>query len=83
MKTGKSWGYSVHVLSLHLYSLSLSSAVFVLITYTDRTSLYCSSKYLIIFEMGNVQLVGPTAFCTLTGLWCKYCYILDSEIINS
>ena len=40
-----------------------------LITYMDRTSLYCSSEHLILFEMGEAQLVGPTAFCTLTGLW--------------
>jgi len=50
----------------------LSSAVFVLITYTDRTSLYCSSEYLIVFEMGEVQAAGPTAFCTLAGLWCSW-----------
>jgi len=42
-------------------------AVFVLITYTDRTSLYCSSEYLILFESGEAQLIGPTAFCTLAG----------------
>ena len=51
-----------------LYFVFLSTAVFVLINYTDRTSLYCSSEYLITFEMGDVQFVGPTAFCTLTGL---------------
>ena len=56
--------------SSSLYFVFLSSAVFVLIKYTptDRTSLYCSSEYLITFEMGDVQFVGPTAFCTLTGL---------------
>ena len=44
-----------------------SSAVFVLITYTDRTSLYCSSKHLIDAE--TMQLVGPTPFCTFSGLY--------------
>ena len=60
--------FTVRVLSPYLYSLSLSSAVFVLITYTDRTSLYCGSEYLIVFEMRNAQLVGSTAFCTMAGL---------------
>ena len=33
----------------------------------DRTSLYCSSEHLITFELGQAQLVGSTAFCTLAG----------------
>jgi len=71
----------VHVLSLHLHSLSLLSAVFVLITYTDRTSLYCSSEYLIVFEMRNAQLVDSTAFCTLAGLWHFLPAIVKAPII--
>ena len=73
----------VHVLSLHLYSLSLFLAVFVQITCTGRTSLYCSSEYLIIFEMGNAQLVDSTAFCTLTRLnyeGTNTVLLLNSEI---
>jgi len=73
------WTSWVHV-NFYLYSWSLSSAVFVLITYTDRTSLYCSSEYLIVFEMGEVQTAGPTAFCTLTGLWCSW--LLPAEITD-
>ena len=48
-----------------LFISSFSSAVFVLITYTDRTSLYCLSEHLIDIE--KMQLVGPTPFCTLSG----------------
>ena len=57
-----------HMPSLFLF-LFLFSDLPLLITYMDRTSLYCSSEHLILFEMGEAQLVGPTAFCTLTGLW--------------
>ena len=71
IQLGGGWTSWVHV-SPHLYSWSLSSDVFVLITYTDRTSLYCSSEYLIVFEMEEVQAAGPTAFCTLAGLCCSW-----------
>ena len=44
----------------------LFSAILVLITYIDRTSLYCSSEHLIDTE--TRRLIGPTPFCTLSGL---------------
>ena len=63
--------FMVHILQIshHLYSSFLFAVLPILITYIDRTSMYCISEYLIVFEMDEAELVGPTAFCTLTGLW--------------
>ena len=45
---------------------SIPLAAFVLIQYTDRTSLSCLSEYLVDIE--TMELSGPTPFCTLSGL---------------
>ena len=38
----------------------LHAVVFVLISYTDRTSLLCDSEYLVVYERGEDRLVGQT-----------------------
>ena len=63
----REWEVYISSADAILFISSFSSAVFVLITYTDRTSLYCLSEHLIDIE--EMELVGPTPFCTLSGLW--------------
>ena len=58
----------------------LHAAVFSLIPYADRTSLLCDSKYLIVYESGESQLVGQTLFETLSGQWFMNCHLQNQVI---
>ena len=49
--------------------------MFYLISYTDSTSLYCDSEYLIVMAAGEVQLARPTPYCTLTGRSFMTCHL--------
>lgn len=63
--------HAVEVIVLSFFS----SDMFYLISYTDSTSLYCDSEYLIVMAAGEVQLARPTPYCTLTGLSFMTCHL--------
>ena len=59
--------FYMHISLLFFSMWFCSLAIFVLIAYTDRTSLFCLSEHL--YDPETMQWAGPTPFCNLTGLW--------------